>query len=101
MSIGVNRIEGITFAMIAPNASGTLFAGQGAVARLDGSADPFVAASRTQFLDLGSSATAGVGYSRAAQFMLLQQTLSSTIVLKGQELLQFMFLQQTLSSTMY
>jgi hypothetical protein len=73
VSIGVNRSEGITFAMIAPNASGTLFAGQGAVARLDGSADPFVAASRTQFLDLGSSATAGVGYSRAAQFMLLQQ----------------------------
>jgi len=73
VSIGVNRSEGITFAMIAPNASGTLFAGQGAVARLDGSDDPFVAASRTQFLDLGSSATAGVGYSRAAQFMLLQQ----------------------------
>jgi len=72
-SIGVNRIEGITFAMIAPSASGTLFAGQGAVARLDGSDNPFVAASRTQFLDLGPSATAGVGYSRAAQFMLLEQ----------------------------
>jgi hypothetical protein len=72
-AIGVNRIEGITFAMIAPDASGTLFAGQGAVARLGSDDDPFVAASRTQFLDLGSSATAGVGYSRAAQFMLLEQ----------------------------
>ncbi len=73
VAIGVNRAEGITFAMIAPNASGTLFAGQGAVARLDGSGSPFVAASRTQFLDLGSSATEGVGYSRGAQFMLLEQ----------------------------
>ena len=73
VAIGVNRTEGITFAMIAPSASGTLFAGQGAVARLDGSPDPFVAASRTQFLDLGSSATDSVGYSRGAQFMLLEQ----------------------------
>ena len=72
VAIGVNRAEGITFAMIAPSASGTLFAGQGAVARLDGSADPFVAASRTQFLDMGAAATDGVGYSRAAQFMLLR-----------------------------
>lgn len=73
VSIGVNRAEGITFAMVAPSASGTLFAGQGAVARLDGSDSPFVAASRTQFLDLGSSATEGVGFSRGAQFMLLEQ----------------------------
>ena len=71
--IGVNRAEGITFAMIAPSASGTLFAGQGAVARLDGSDSPFVAASRTQFLDMGPSATDGVGFSRGAQFMLLEQ----------------------------
>jgi hypothetical protein len=73
IAIGVNRAEGITFAMIAPQASGNLFAGQGAVARLDGSIEPFVAASRTQFLDMGANATAGIGYSRAAQFMLLEQ----------------------------
>ena len=71
--IGVNRAEGVTFAMIAPRASGTLFAGQGAVVRLDGSDSPFVAASRTQFLDMGPSATEGVGFSRGAQFMLLEQ----------------------------
>ena len=71
--IGVNRAEGITFALIAQMASGTFFAGQGAVARLDGSDNPFVAASRTQFLDMGPSATDGVGFSRGAQFMLLEQ----------------------------
>jgi hypothetical protein len=73
VAIGVNRAEGITFAMIAPQAAGTLFAGQGAVARLDGSPDPFIAASRTQFLDMGAAATDTVGYSRAAQLMLLEQ----------------------------
>jgi hypothetical protein len=72
VAIGVNRAEGITFAMVAPSAAGTLFAGQGAVARLDGSTT-FVAASRTQFLAMGAAATDGVGYSRAAQFMLLEQ----------------------------
>ena len=35
VAIGVNRIEGITFAMVAPTAlaDGTMFAGQGAIAR--------------------------------------------------------------------
>lgn len=72
--IGVNRVEGITFAMVAPSATpgAEVIAGQGAVARLDGSADAGQAASRTLFVDLGSkSSAAGVG--RAAQFMLLDQ----------------------------
>lgn len=72
--IGVNRVEGITFAMVAPSASpgASVIAGQGAVARLDGRADATLPASRTLFADLGSgSAAAGVG--RAAQFMLLDQ----------------------------
>ena len=73
VAIGVNRIEGITFAMVAPTSDGSLFAGQGEIARLDGRADAFLPASRTLFLELGASATAGTGNSRAAQFMLLEQ----------------------------
>lgn len=73
VAIGVNRVEGITFAMIGPIADGSLFAGQGEIARLDGRTDAFFPASRTLFLDLGASATAGTGNSRAAQFMLLEQ----------------------------
>jgi hypothetical protein len=72
--IGVNRVEGVTFAMVAPSAmpGASVIAGQGAVARLDGRADAALPASRTLFADLGSgSAAAGVG--RAAQFMLLDQ----------------------------
>lgn len=72
--IGVNRVEGITYAMVAPSATpgATVIAGQGEVARLDGRADAALPASRTLFVDLGSqSSAAGVG--RAAQFMLLDQ----------------------------
>jgi Amidohydrolase family len=75
VAIGVNRIEGITFAMVAPTAlaDGSMFAGQGAIARLDGRVDAFTGASRTLFVDLGANATSSAGKSRAAQFMLLDQ----------------------------
>jgi hypothetical protein len=72
--IGVNRTDGVTSAMVAPEAQAgaTVVSGQGAVARLDGRADAFYAQSRTLFADLGVGApSAGVG--RAAQFMLLDQ----------------------------
>ncbi|NJD32203.1 MAG: amidohydrolase family protein [Gammaproteobacteria bacterium] len=74
-AIGVNRVEGITFAMVAPTAlpDGTMFAGQGAIARLDGRVEAFAPASRTLFVDLGANATASSGKSRAAQYMLLEQ----------------------------
>ena len=67
--IGVNRVEGITHAMIAPGAvSGdTVIAGQGAVARLDGRAEAVVTPSRTLFTNLNA------GVSRAGQFMQLEQ----------------------------
>lgn len=74
--IGVNRVEGITFAMVAPVAApgASVIAGQGTVARLDGRVDAALPASRTLFAGLGSgSSAAGVG--RAAQFMLLEQAL--------------------------
>lgn len=67
--IGVNRVEGITYAMVAPGVvSGTtVIAGQGAVARLDGRADAVAPPSRTLFASLRA------GVSRAGQFMLLEQ----------------------------
>ena len=67
--IGVNRVEGITYAMVAPDAvsGAAVIAGQGSVARLDGRVDAMVAPSRTLFVSLGA------GTSRAAQWMLLEQ----------------------------
>jgi hypothetical protein len=75
MVIGVNRVDGITSAMVAPggSAGAGIIAGQGAVARLDGRVDAFVRGSRSLFVDLGSDAAGGSGRGRAAQFMLLDQ----------------------------
>jgi len=75
--LGVGRLGGMTFAMLAPSAeaggkgaSGTIIAGQGSIARLDGTLAP---AARALFVDVGGDAAALSGGSRAAQFMLLQQ----------------------------
>ena len=78
VSIGVNRLEGVTFAVIAPTAEagsgdalgGTIIAGQGSVIALDGAA---ATASRALFLDFGADANELSGGSRAAQYMLLRQ----------------------------
>jgi len=73
--IGVNRVEGITFTLLAPNAlpGGTIFAGIGSVARLHGRADTVAPSSRTLLVDLGADSVALAGNSRAAQYMLLAQ----------------------------
>lgn len=67
--IGVNRVEGITYAMVAPGtiSGAAVIAGQGAVARLDGRFDAMAPPSRTLFAKVGG------GASRATQFMLLEQ----------------------------
>ncbi|HZO21364.1 MAG TPA: amidohydrolase family protein [Steroidobacteraceae bacterium] len=79
--LGVSRLGGITFAVLAPSsgpghsggAGGTIIAGQGSVAQLDGTVVPKV---RALFIDVGGDANALSGGSRAAQFMLLQQAIS-------------------------
>jgi Amidohydrolase family len=78
--LGVSRLGGITFSMVAPSSAeghgeerGSLIAGQGAVARLDGSIDP---ATHALFVELGGGVNGLSGGSRAAQFMLLQQAVT-------------------------
>jgi hypothetical protein len=89
--LGVSRIGGVTFAMLAPTAEaggkgagGTIIAGQGAIARLNGTVEP---AAHALFIDVGGDASALSGGSRAAQFMLLQQAVtevrSPNLVLPG------------------
>lgn len=77
--LGVGRLGGITFAMVAPSAeaggkgaSGTIIAGQGAMAQLDGTLD---SNTRALFVDLGGDANALSGGSRAGEFMLLDQAI--------------------------
>jgi hypothetical protein len=78
--LGVNRIGGITFAMLAPSAeaggkgsSSTIIAGQGSMARLDGSLEP---TAHALFVVVGGGANELSGGTRAAQFMLLQQAIA-------------------------
>ncbi|HEY3785859.1 MAG TPA: amidohydrolase family protein [Steroidobacteraceae bacterium] len=79
--LGVSRLGGITFAVIAPSsetngregAGGTIIAGQGSVAQLDGTIVPRV---RALFVEVGGDASELSGGSRAAQFMLLQQAIT-------------------------
>lgn len=76
----VARVAGITFAIVSPSAEaggkgapgGTLIAGQGGVARLDGLLDE---KAHALFIDVGGDASALTGGSRAAQFMLLEQAM--------------------------
>jgi imidazolonepropionase-like amidohydrolase len=87
--LGVSRLGGITFAMVSPSAEasgkgpgGSIVAGQGAIARLDGQLDP---AARALFVALGGSANALSGGSRAGQLMLLQQAIAEARAPKSLE----------------
>ncbi|MCW5580493.1 MAG: amidohydrolase family protein, partial [Luteimonas sp.] len=69
----VARVEGIGFTLLTANSTpgGSIIGGQGAVVRLDGSADP--AGPRVLFIALGAGASNLSGTSRAGQWMLLDQ----------------------------
>jgi hypothetical protein len=70
----VARVEGIGFTLLGaiPAAGGSIIGGQGAVMRLDGSADPL--GPKVLFVELGGNTAATLtGSSRAAQWMLLDQ----------------------------
>ena len=73
----VSRVEGVTFAVIAPAvaAGGSFVAGQGALISLSGKLDSILPDSRSLFVELGSSAAPQAGGSRAAQFMMLDQAI--------------------------
>lgn len=71
--IPIARVEGIGFTLLGADADngGSIIAGQGAVVRLDGSADP--AGPKMLFVQLGSDGANLSGGSRASQWMLLDQ----------------------------
>ena len=87
-AIAVNRVGGVTFAVLAPTAEagsgdqpgGTIIAGQGAVVTLDGNVSP---AGRALFVNLGGDANGLSGGSRAAQYMLLRQALLEVAIARS------------------
>ena len=71
--VPIARVEGIGFALLGADTAngGSIIAGQGAVVRLDGSADP--AGPKLLFIQLGSDGAGLSGGTRASQWMLLDQ----------------------------
>lgn len=78
VAIAVNRMDGVTFAVISPGAesgrdggpNGSIVAGQAAVVALDGRSP---LAPRALLVDIGADTIRMAGGSRAADFMLLRQ----------------------------
>ena len=61
----VNRSAGVTRAVVAPEAAGNIFAGQGAIADLGADSDPVTKARAFQFVEFGEEGAASAGGSRA------------------------------------
>lgn len=74
--VPVNRIEGITRAMVAPTAGKTVIAGQGAMADLSGQSDSLMPETRALYVQLGESGAALAGGARAAAMLHLRQSLA-------------------------
>ncbi len=71
----VARIEGLTWAVVAPDSKrgGAILAGQGAAVTLDGRFDAVLEGSRSLFMRFGADAVTLSAGSRAAQYMLFDQ----------------------------
>jgi hypothetical protein len=71
----VARIEGVTWAMLAPEPAESLVVGQGSAVTLDGRFDAALDGSHSLFVNWGSAAHDASGGSRAAQYMLFDQAI--------------------------
>lgn len=76
MPIPVNRAGGVTRALVAPAASGSIFAGQGAVIDLGADMDAVTKPRAFQFVEFGETGAARAGGSRLATFALFRNALA-------------------------
>jgi imidazolonepropionase-like amidohydrolase len=74
-TIPVNRADGVTRAIVAPNVARNIFAGQGAVIDLGADMDPITARRRFQFVELGETGAETAGGSRASAHVLFRNAL--------------------------
>jgi len=73
--IAVNRADGITRALVAPNAGKSIFAGQGAVIDTGADMDPITAPRKFQFVELGETGKDKAGGSRSSAYVLFHNAL--------------------------
>lgn len=74
-AIQLNRAEGITRAVVAPDNGGSIFAGQGAVIDLATDMNPITKAQAFQFMEYGEAGARAAGGSRPAALAMLRNTL--------------------------
>lgn len=74
-AISLNRSEGVTRALVAPDNSGSIFAGQGAIIDLGADANPISRPRAFQFMEYGESGAGAAGGSRPAALALLRNAL--------------------------
>lgn len=74
--IAINRVGGVTRAAVAPEVSGEVFAGQGAIITLAAGGDPLVRARAFQFIELGEAGAEAAGGSRPAAWLSLRNALA-------------------------
>jgi imidazolonepropionase-like amidohydrolase len=77
--IPVNRIEGLTRAVVAPNAGKSLFAGRGAIIHLGIGPDLLVRSPAAMFAVLGEDGAHRAGGSRGAAMLLLRSALDDAL----------------------
>lgn len=81
-TIAVNRADGVTRALVAPNAGKNIFAGQGAVIDTGADMNPITAARRFQFVELGETGSQKGGGSRASAHVLFRNALREAAELR-------------------
>ena len=81
-TIAINRADGITRAIVAPNVAKSIFAGQGAVIDLGADMEPITRARVFQFVEFGEAGAAAAGGSRASAFVLFRNALKEASELR-------------------
>jgi imidazolonepropionase-like amidohydrolase len=81
-TIAVNRADGVTRALVAPNAGKNIFAGQGAVIDTGADMAPITAARKFQFVELGETGSRKGGGSRTSAHVLFRNALREAAELR-------------------
>ncbi|QKS00943.1 amidohydrolase family protein [Sphingomonas sp. CL5.1] len=81
--IGNERLAGITRALVAPDAGGSIFAGQGAVIDLGDDADAVTRPRAFQYVELGEHGAREAGGSRPAAYALFRDALAQAQDYRG------------------
>src|SRR5947209_20229541 len=74
-TIAVNRADGVTRALVAPQAGKSIFGGQGAVIDTGADMDAITAARKFQFVELGQSGAEKAGGSRGSAYLMFRNAL--------------------------